>query len=78
MLGWWVHSTAKGQAGMLKSINARPTANPQCSKSMSGVVSPADVEWEQKDFAAMYPNPERLTIYLRRSESSYSQVQRSD
>ncbi|KAF2312728.1 hypothetical protein GH714_039787 [Hevea brasiliensis] len=44
-------------------------AYPQSYKSMSGVVSPHDIEWEQKDFTAVYRNTEQFTVYLHRSDN---------
>ncbi|KAK0608181.1 hypothetical protein LWI29_026847 [Acer saccharum] len=44
-------------------------AYPQCYKSMSGVVSADDVEWEQKDSTAIYRNAEQYAIFMHKSDN---------
>ncbi|KAH9683859.1 putative galactinol--sucrose galactosyltransferase 4 [Citrus sinensis] len=40
----------------------RCRAYPQCYKSISGVISADDVEWEQKDSTAVYRNTEQFAV----------------
>ncbi|KAL2459341.1 putative galactinol--sucrose galactosyltransferase 4 [Forsythia ovata] len=46
-------------------------AHPECYKTMSGIVSPNDVEWEQKDFTAELRDIELFAVYLNKAESFY-------
>lgn len=47
----------------------RCRAYPQCYKSISGVISADDVEWEQKDSTAVYRNTEQFAVYLHKSDN---------
>lgn len=42
-------------------------AHPECYKTISGFVSPDDVEWEQKAFTAKFRNNELFAIYLHKA-----------
>ncbi|KAL0457509.1 UNVERIFIED_CONTAM: Stachyose synthase [Sesamum latifolium] len=42
-------------------------AHPECYKTMSGSVSPDDVEWEQKAFTAKFRNNELFAVYLHKA-----------
>ncbi|KAJ0092419.1 hypothetical protein Patl1_24865 [Pistacia atlantica] len=42
---------------------------PQSHKSKSGMVSPDDVEWEQKDSTAAYRNTEQFAVYIHKSDN---------
>lgn len=44
-------------------------AYPKCYKSMAGLLSPDDVEWEQKSFTAEYRGTEQFAIYLNKSDT---------
>ncbi|GMY27934.1 stachyose synthase-like [Fagus crenata] len=44
-------------------------AYPQFYKSISGLVSPDDVEWEQKDLTAQFRNTEQFAIYLHKADN---------
>ncbi|KAL2470263.1 putative galactinol--sucrose galactosyltransferase 4 [Abeliophyllum distichum] len=46
-------------------------AHPECYKTMSGIVSPNDVEWEQKDFTAELRDIELFAVYLNKAENFY-------
>ncbi|KAK4483318.1 hypothetical protein RD792_010504 [Penstemon davidsonii] len=46
-------------------------AHPECYKAIPGFVSPADVEWEQKDFTAEYRNNELFAVYLHKAGTFY-------
>lgn len=39
-------------------------AHPECYKTISGFMSPDDVEWEQKDFTAEFRNNQQFAVYL--------------
>ncbi|KAK4425966.1 Stachyose synthase [Sesamum alatum] len=42
-------------------------AHPECYKTMSGFVSPDDVEWEQKAFTAEFRSNELFAVYLHKA-----------
>ncbi|XP_038723804.1 stachyose synthase-like isoform X2 [Tripterygium wilfordii] len=44
-------------------------AYPQCYKSISGMVSPDDVEWEQKDSTVQYRKAKQFAVYLHKSDT---------
>ncbi|PIN19222.1 Galactinol--raffinose galactosyltransferase [Handroanthus impetiginosus] len=44
-------------------------AHPECYKKISSIVSPDDVEWEQKDFTAEFRNNQLFAAYLHKSEN---------
>lgn len=44
-------------------------AYPQFYKSISGVVSPYDVEWEQKDFTAQFQNTDQFAVYIHKADN---------
>lgn len=44
-------------------------AYPQFYKSMTGVVSPDNVEWEQKDFTAQLRSTDQFAVYLHKADN---------
>jgi stachyose synthetase len=44
-------------------------AYPQFYKSISGLVSPDDVEWEQKDLTAQFRYTQQFAIYLHKADN---------
>lgn len=42
-------------------------AHPECYKTISGSLSPDDVEWEQKDFTAKFRKNQLFTVYLHKA-----------